>query len=139
MIYVAAQFVLLIIILWPLTTLTFSIAGLILIIISIVIALSALLTNRLGNFNIRPQPKKTGVLIVNGPYQFIRHPMYTALWFAGAGILFCQFSFYKLIAWVLLIIVLAFKARYEEKALCLHYSEYQEYQKSNRAFIPWLW
>jgi len=137
--YVIAQFILLTIIAWPLTNLHFSIIGLLLIMLSGLIALSALITNRPGNFNVRPHPKPSGSLIVHGPYKFIRHPMYSSLFFGGLGIIFCQFSVWKLGAWLLLIIVLALKARFEEKALCQHYDEYQTYQKSNKAFVPWIW
>jgi protein-S-isoprenylcysteine O-methyltransferase Ste14 len=139
MFYVIAQFILLIVIAWPLASLKISIVGLLLIFLSAIIALSAVMTNRPGNFNVRPHPKETGKLIVHGPYKFIRHPMYSSLFFAGLGVLFCQFSFWKLSAWLLLIVVLALKARFEEKALCAHYEQYRTYQKSNKAFIPWVW
>ena len=139
MIYVVAQFILLTIIAWPLASITVSIIGLLLLSLAGFIAFSALLTNRFGNFNVRPHPKETGILIVHGPYKFIRHPMYSSLFFGGLGIIFCQFSYYKVGAWLLLIIVLALKARFEEKALCAHYPGYSEYKKSNKAFIPWLW
>jgi len=139
MVYVIAQFILLLVIAWPLASLSISIAGLLLILLSIFIAFSALMTNRPGNFNVRPHPKKTGTLIVHGPYKFIRHPMYSALFFGCLGIILCQFSYWKLGAWILLIIVLALKARFEEKALRSHYVQYREYQKTNKAFIPWIW
>jgi protein-S-isoprenylcysteine O-methyltransferase Ste14 len=137
--YVIAQFILLMIIAWPAANLQLSIIGLLLIILSGFIALSALFTNRPGNFNVRPHPKTNASLIVHGPYKLIRHPMYSSLFFGGLGIVFCQFSLWKLGAWLMLIVVLALKARFEEKALCQHYEEYCEYQKSNKAFIPWIW
>ena len=139
MIYVVAQFILLAFIAWPIASLKLSMLGLLLILCAMLIALSALITNRPGNFNVRPDPKLTGTLIVHGPYRYIRHPMYTSLFFGGLGILCFQFSEYKLIAWLLLIIVLCLKARYEEKALSLHHPEYPAYQNKSKAFIPWIW
>lgn len=139
MVYVIAQFILLAAIVWPLDNLSFSLTGSLLILVSLVIALSAFMVNRPGNFNVRPDPKKSGKLIVHGPYQLIRHPMYTSLFFGGLGILFFQFSVYKFIAWLLLILALALKARFEENALCLHHKDYVDYQKTNKAFIPWVW
>lgn len=139
MVYVVAQFMLLIIIAWPLASLKVSMVGLCLILFALFIALAALIANRPGNFNVRPHAKKTGILIIHGPYKFIRHPMYTSLLFGGLGVIFCQFSYWKLSAWLLLIVVLALKARFEEKSLCNHYAEYRAYQKSNKAFIPWIW
>lgn len=139
MVYVIAQFILLAAIAWPMGTLSFSSIGFLFVLASMVIALSAFMVNRPGNFNVRPDPKKSGKLIVHGPYRLIRHPMYTSLFFAGLGVLFFQFSIYKLVAWLLLIVVLALKARFEEKALCLHHQDYANYQKTNKAFIPWIW
>ncbi|PKG38950.1 methyltransferase family protein [Psychromonas sp. Urea-02u-13] len=139
MFYVIAQFLLLAVIAWPLASLSFSIVGLFLMVLGALIALSALMANRPGNFNVRPKPKETGALIVHGPYKFIRHPMYSSLIFGSLGFLFCQFSFWKLGAWLLLIVVLVLKARFEEKALCAHYAAYHVYQKSNKALIPWIW
>lgn len=139
MIYVIAQFFLLLIIAWPSANLNISIIGLFFIFIAAFIAFSAITTNRPGNFNVRPHPKETGILIVHGPYKFIRHPMYSSLFFGSLGVIFCQFSIWKLAAWLLLIIVLALKARFEERALCEHHKEYLEYQKTNKAFIPWVW
>jgi protein-S-isoprenylcysteine O-methyltransferase Ste14 len=139
MIYVIAQFILLAFIAWPIASLKLSMLGLLLILCAMLIALSALITNRPGNFNVRPDPKLSGTLIVHGPYRYIRHPMYTSLFFGGLGILFFQFSEYKLIAWFLLIITLCLKARYEEKALSLHHPEYLCYQQRSKAFIPWIW
>ena len=65
--------------------------------------------------------------------------MYTSLFFAGLGVLFLQFSVCKLVAWLLLLLTLALKARFEESALCLQYKDYADYQKTNKAFIPWVW
>ncbi len=139
MVYVIAQFILLFVIAWPLPSLKLSIVGLLLLLLAAFIALSALAANRPGNFNVLPHPKKTGGLIVHGPYKFIRHPMYSSLLLGCLGILFCQFNYWKLGAWLLLIVVLALKARFEEKSLCAHYTGYRAYQKSNKAFIPWIW
>jgi protein-S-isoprenylcysteine O-methyltransferase Ste14 len=139
MLYVVAQFLLLAVIAWPLASLSLSMIGITLIIFSFCIALSAFMVNQPGNFNVRPTPKITGKLVVHGPYKFIRHPMYTSLFFGGLGILFCQFSFWKLVAWSLLILVLSLKARFEERALSAHHQAYADYQKTNKAFIPWIW
>lgn len=139
MIYVVAQFFLLTVIVWPINNLHFSIIGLLLILVSSAIALWALVTNKPGNFNVHPMPKVTGKLITHGIYRYIRHPMYSSLFFGGLGAIFFHFIWWKLLAWILLVITLALKARFEEQALCLHYPEYQDYQLTNKAFIPFIW
>lgn len=139
MVYVIAQFLLLACLAWPIATLHFSILGAALIVSGALVAMLALLANRPGNFNVRPIPKVTGELITTGIYHYIRHPMYCSLFFIGLGALFCQFNLWKLLAWILLVLTLALKARFEEKALVLIYPDYKGYQKSTKAFIPWVW
>jgi len=139
MIYVIAQFLLLIILIWPTSNLQFSLPALLLIIISGLIALFALLANPPGNFNVRPMPKQGGKLITSGIYRHVRHPMYSSLFFAGLGLVLCQFSYWKLLAWICLVLTLMLKARLEERALLQHYCEYERYQKTSKAFIPLLW
>jgi len=139
MVYVIAQFLLLAFLVWPIATLHFSILGSVLIVIGTLVAMLALLANQPGNFNVRPIPKVTGELITTGIYHYIRHPMYCSLFFIGLGVLFFQFNLWKLLAWVLLLLTLALKARFEERALVLIYPDYKGYQKSTNAFIPWFW
>jgi len=43
------------------------------------LGLWALSCNRPGNFNIRPTPRAGGQLVQQGPYRWIRHPMYSAV------------------------------------------------------------
>ena len=137
--YVFAQFFLLGVIAWPITHYSLSPMGLLLIALAGAISVWTLLTNQPGNFNVRPIPKETGKLITHGPYKYIRHPMYSSLFFGGLGIVLCMFVWWKLLAWGLLIIALAFKASFEERALIKHYTGYAAYKKTNAAFIPWIW
>lgn len=139
MIYVVMQFFLLLVLVWPIAHLNLSIFGLALIIIGAVIAVFAVIAHPIGNFNVRPIPKHTGQLITSGIYRYIRHPMYCSLFFGGLGLVFCQFIWWKLLAWVLLIITLALKAQFEERALVEKYDDYKVYQKKTKAFIPLLW
>lgn len=41
--------------------------------------------NRPGNFNIRPEPHPDGHLVQEGPYRWVRHPMYGAVQLLAAG------------------------------------------------------
>jgi len=136
---VIAQFLLLIILLWPTANLQLSFIALLLMLVSGLIALSALLVNPPGNFNIRPMPKQGGQLITSGIYHYLRHPMYSSLFLGGFGLLLCQFNLYKLLAWFALVVILVLKARTEERALLQHYPGYSHYHKNSNAFIPLLW
>jgi len=98
-----------------------------------------LLFNRLGNFNIRPQPKAGGKLITGGPYRYIRHPMYSALLLMFAGVAHGNEPGYKLGIWVLLAVVLVLKARLEEQGLLRIFPGYAQYRRTSKRFIPFIW
>ncbi len=94
--------------------------------------------NRFGNFNIVPDIKKDAKLITTGPYRYIRHPMYSSLFFGMAGVV-CYFS--HRLNWLflaLLVIVLYLKASKEERLWSEHHEEYERYQKTSKYFIPFI-
>ncbi|HVA99157.1 MAG TPA: isoprenylcysteine carboxylmethyltransferase family protein [Bacteroidia bacterium] len=80
----------------------------------------------------------TGKLITNGPYHFLRHPIYAALiYFFIASII--SFPFYETIAAVGLIIAGLFvRMILEEKSLLVAYGDYAEYSKKTKRIIPFV-
>lgn len=101
----------------------------------------AIATNRPGNFNIRPTPKPGGVLVVAGPYAWIRHPMYSAILLMGlAGIYGVDIPGRTLVgtAFFALLGVLWVKAGIEEKLMLSMHPGYADYMKQSSKFIPWL-
>lgn len=105
---------------------------------AIALAVWTLTHNRLGNFNIHPTPKASGVLVTTGPYRWIRHPMYTSL-LLGAGALASMSSpLAAWLAWSALAVVLFLKSTLEEHWLCAHYPGYAAYRLVSKRFVPWL-
>jgi protein-S-isoprenylcysteine O-methyltransferase Ste14 len=105
---------------------------------ALALAVWTLLHNRLGNFNIHPTPKVSGVLVTKGPYRWIRHPMYTSL-LLGAGALASMSSpVTGWLAWSALAVVLLLKSTFEERWLCEHYPDYAAYRLVSKRFVPWL-
>jgi protein-S-isoprenylcysteine O-methyltransferase Ste14 len=94
--------------------------------------------NRLGNFNIVPEIKEGCELIITGPYRFIRHPMYTSVTLIGLGILLYGFALWKIPLFILLIIVLYFKASREEAFWCEKTEAYRKFQEGTKMFIPFI-
>lgn len=106
--------------------------------ISVVLALWAILTMRLINFSVLPEPVSQGELITSGPYRFIRHPMYSSVIVACLGAAISHAIGIKWIWMICLCIVLAFKIRREEALLRNRYREYQRYSQQTSALIPYL-
>ena len=96
----------------------------------------ALWANRPGNFNIRPDPRAGAQLVEHGPYRWLRHPMYTALMVACAGLVAMSASFWAGAAWIGLMVVLVRKAAVEEALMVQHHPSYATYAARTRRFLP---
>ena len=94
--------------------------------------------NRLGNFNIRPDPKAMGVLIMSGPYQFIRHPMYSSVLLGAAALALLSEPLLAWCVWALLAGVLIIKATLEERWMLEQHPNYGFYIQRSKRFRPWL-
>lgn len=94
--------------------------------------------NRLGNFNIRPAPKAMGVLVMSGPYQLIRHPMYTSVLLGGAALALLSEPLLAWCVWALLAGVLIVKASLEERWMLEQHPNYGVYIQRSKRFLPWL-
>lgn len=102
----------------------------------IILGLYAIYIMRIGNFNVRPIVKETGVLITHGPYKFIRHPMYTSILLTLTPLLIDHFTPFRFIVMMILTINLVIKLHYEEGLLKAHFSDYPDYMKGTNRMIP---
>jgi protein-S-isoprenylcysteine O-methyltransferase Ste14 len=94
--------------------------------------------NKLGNFSIYPEIKHNASLITNGPYKYIRHPMYTSLFIMMLGITIYNFHYLNFIGLALLTPVLIAKAHIEESLLNNQFSTYASYKAKTKKFIPFI-
>jgi protein-S-isoprenylcysteine O-methyltransferase Ste14 len=133
---VAAQFASLAWLLWPSGAWRTPVPVLIMLAAALLLGVWTLAHNRIGNFNIHPEPRPSGRLITGGPYRFMRHPMYVALLLFAAGIALGYGDAWKLPAWALLAVVLGLKAALEERRLKSLYPEYAAYASRVKGFIP---
>lgn len=105
----------------------------------------AIAANRPGNFNIHPAPRAGGRMVDAGPYRWIRHPMYGAVLFAGAGLVVAAAAWpapwlaLAGAAWIALAAVLAAKARLEEGWLLRAHPGYAAYRARTWRFVPGLY
>ena len=136
---ISLQLALIGLIVWPFGALRFGVVFWIAIIASSALGSYTLRHNRLGNFNIRPEPKANARLITGGPYRLIRHPMYSTLLLAAAAFVVAENSWLKLGLWIALALILATKASYEEQLMSKKFSEYSAYRARTKRFVPYLY
>jgi protein-S-isoprenylcysteine O-methyltransferase Ste14 len=104
-----------------------------------VLGLVALAVMRLSNFSVMPEPRIRSNLVKNGPYAYIRHPMYASLLLFCLSFLLNSFTITKLLIYVVLAALLIFKIRKEEKNLITTHAQYSSYIKTTKRLIPFIW
>jgi len=90
-------------------------------------------------FNAAPEILQGAKLRTGGPYRLIRHPMYTSLIILGGAWIINDFSYFRLMVYVILIINQVIKLTHEEKFLLEKFPEYKEYRKSTKRIIPFIY
>lgn len=102
------------------------------------LGLWALGTMTFRNLNILPEIRQGSRLVTHGPYEYIRHPMYSALLLVTLALIVDTFSTPRLILWIILVSDLWFKLMYEERLLARRFGEYKDYQQRTKRIIPFL-
>lgn len=107
--------------------------------LGIIVGITTLFFNKIGNFNIYPQIKSKAKLITSGPFALVRHPMYLSLTLMMLGITLFNFHYQTLAGLTLIVIVISIKALKEEKLLIEKFPEYRAYMSRTKRVIPWTW
>jgi protein-S-isoprenylcysteine O-methyltransferase Ste14 len=95
---------------------------------------------RLGaNFTAVPYPKDRAILIETGPFQYVRHPMYSGAIFMAFGWTLWVHSWLTLGYAMVLLLFFDIKTRREEQWLKAKFSNYIAYQKRVRKLIPFVY
>lgn len=83
--------------------------------------------------------ENTTKLVVQGIYKYIRHPLYCSLLLLGLGIFFKKPSIIGVGFALINIIALIITAKVEEKEMIAKFgSEYAEYMKKTKMFVPFV-
>ena len=108
--------------------------------LGLAIGLWGIKTMQLGNFNIQPEVKKNAHFISKGPYSLIRNPMYTGVLIFFSIALYAEFSYMRLLIYIILTVTLLLKIDAEEKFLTERFSnEYLAYKKKTFRLIPFIY
>ena len=86
-----------------------------------------------------PKPSANAQFVQHGIYARIRHPLYTAVFFAAVGWSLIWQSLPALAVSLGLAIFFDAKARHEERLLRAKFLNYAAYERRVRRFIPWLY
>lgn len=89
-----------------------------------------------SKFNGTPEIAPGARLLTDGPYKYIRNPMYTAILVGGLGLYLNDLNLLRLFLLFLLLILLLYKIRLEEYYLSQMFSDYKKYASQTSRLIP---
>jgi len=106
--------------------------------IAVALGLWAIVAVGLHQLRIRPEVHPDARLIMNGPYRFIRHPMYTSVLLFAVCAVAADFSWLRLGVITALAATMVLKLLYEERLLDEHFAGYADYRNRSWRIIPWI-
>jgi protein-S-isoprenylcysteine O-methyltransferase Ste14 len=91
------------------------------------------------NWSSRPALKENHELVTSGPYQFVRHPIYTGAILAIIGTMLVS-----AVAWCVVLAILCgvfvHRVQREESLMTQQFpNTYPEYKKRTKALVPFIW
>ncbi len=98
----------------------------------------ALQTMGIRNLRVFPEIPQSGKLVIQGPYRWVRHPMYTSVLLVTLSWVLTNPTFVRVSLWVILIGVLWVKLEYEERLLVKRFPSYSSYQRQTARLIPFI-
>jgi len=106
--------------------------------LGILLVIWAILAMKVNKVNVFPDVKAGSRLVTHGPYQWIRHPMYTALLMIMLALVCESFSYWRGFWWLLLTVDLVVKLSYEERLLGEAFDDYESYRLRTWRLVPWI-
>jgi len=98
----------------------------------------AVVTMQWNNLSVLPEVRPGSRLVTDGPYRWIRHPMYTALLTIMLALVCESFSYWRGLSWIILSATLLVKLSYEEVCLREAFDDYDAYRLRTWRLIPWI-
>lgn len=95
--------------------------------------------NSIGLFTLRRSftiMSEARTLIRNGPFRFVRHPLYLGQFISYFGYTLLHLHWYTGVLYVVFIAAQVVRARIEERKLAATFAEYEEYRRATGMFFP---
>ncbi len=91
-----------------------------------------------SNFSFKLQIKDSQKLIINGPYHFIRHPMYSAFYVLHIAVFFLTANWFIGVTWLAgLTVIILLRVKKEEAMLLAKFGDqYSSYMQRTGRFLP---
>jgi len=91
-----------------------------------------------SNLSVRLQIKESQTLLTDGPYRWIRHPMYTAFYVLHIAVFFLTANWFIGLTWLAgLTIIIILRVKREEAMLLARFGEkYDSYMEGTGRFLP---
>jgi protein-S-isoprenylcysteine O-methyltransferase Ste14 len=100
----------------------------------VILGLSALALGK--SLTAHPIPGKDAVLVTDGLYRFVKHPIYSGVILIAIGLTIAGGFLPHVFFIVALTLLLNYKASFEEALLAKTYAGYADYSKKTGRFVP---
>lgn len=107
--------------------------------VGVVLGVWAVWVMRRSRLSVLPEVAPGSVLIREGPYRRVRHPMYTAVLLVLLALVLDQPAGWRVGVWLVLLLTLVCKLHYEETLLADRFDEYPAYRQATWRLVPWLY
>ena len=100
----------------------------------------AMLVNNYLTTTVRIQEERGHRIVTNGPYRYVRHPMYVGLIFGAISMPLLLGSWWALILGIMMVVVAVWRTSLEDRVLQDELPGYDEYaQHSRYRLLPGVW